>query len=408
MAEARRNRRKLAVLFLDLDHFKNINDTLGHETGDNLLKEVAQRLKSSIRESDRAARLGGDEFNILLSDITYPEEAVIIVRKILENCNATYTISGHELNITFSIGISIYPDDGQHVEDLMRNADMAMYNAKERGRNTFRFYDPSLNVRTLDRALLERSLRRSIERGELLIHYQPQVAIATGQITCVEALVRWQHPTMGLLTPASFLPLAEESGLILSIDSWMLRSVCAQNKAWQQAGLPPVCVSVNLSAKQFRQPDLAETVSEVLTEFDLNPRYLDLEITENTAMYDIESSKANLVRLADIGVVFSIDDFGTGYTSLGWFKKLPVQKLKIDKSLIKDIGEESGNRAIISAIIALAHTLKLKVVAEGVENEGEAAFLRSSGCDEMQGFVFSKALPAEEVTTFISHSCTPQ
>ena len=403
MAETRRNRRKLAVLFLDLDHFKTINDTHGHETGDKLLKEVAQRLKSCIRESDRAARLGGDEFNILLSDITYPEEAVIIVRKILETSNEVYKINGHKLNITFSIGISIYPDDGQQVEDLMRNADMAMYNAKEKGRNTFRFYDPSLNVKTLDRALLEHSLRRSIERGELVIHYQPQVDIATGQITCVEALVRWQHPTMGLLPPASFLPLAEESGLILSIDSWMLRSACAQNRAWQQAGLPPICVSVNLSAKQFRQPDLAETVSAVLREFDLKPQYLDLEITENTAMYDIESSRANLVRLADIGVVFSIDDFGTGYTSLGWFKKLPIQKLKIDNSLIKDIEEESGNRDIICAIIALAHTLKLKVVAEGVESEGEAAILRACGCDKMQGFLFSRAVPAEEVMTLISH-----
>jgi len=408
MAEARRNHRKLAVLFLDLDHFKNINDTLGHETGDKLLKEVAERLKSSIRESDRAARLGGDEFNILLSDITHPEEAAIIVRKILDTCNEAYTISGQELNITFSIGISVFPDDGQNVEDLLRNADMAMYNAKERGRNTFRFYDASLNVRTLDRALLEHSLRGSIERGELVIHYQPQVSISTGQITCVEALVRWRHPTMGLLSPASFLSLAGESGLIQSIDTWMLRSACAQSRAWQQAGLPPVCVSVNLSAKQFRRPDLAETVSAVLREFDLKPQYLNLEITENTAMHDIESSKANLVRLADIGVVFSIDDFGTGYTSLGWFKKLPVQKLKIDKSLIKDIEEESGNRAIISAIIALAHTLKFKVVAEGVENEGEAAFLRSVGCDEMQGFVISRAVPAEEVMMFIAHSCTPQ
>ncbi len=403
MAEARRNRRKLAVLFLDLDRFKTINDTLGHETGDKLLKEVAQRLKSCIRESDRAARLGGDEFNILVTDISYPEEAAIIVKKILETCNEAYNISGHELNITPSIGISIYPDDGQHVEDLMRNADTAMYQAKERGRNTFRFYNPSLNVRTLDRAMLEHSLRLSIERRELVIHYQPQVVIETGEITCVEALVRWQHPTLGLLHPSSFLPLAEESGLIVSIDSWMLRSACAQNKAWQQAGLPPVCVSVNLSARQFQQPDLAETVSAVLKEFDLKPQYLDLEITENTVMHDIESSKANLMRLADIGVVFSIDDFGTGYTSLGWFRKLPIQKLKIDKSLIRDIEEESGNRTIISAIIALAHTLELKVVAEGVETESEAAFLRSSGCDEMQGFVFSRPLPAEELMTLISH-----
>ncbi len=403
MAEARRNRKKLAVLFLDLDHFKTINDTLGHETGDKLLQEVAQRLKSCIRESDRTARLGGDEFNILVSDITYPEEAVIIVRKILETCNEAFIINGHELNISFSIGISIYPDDGRHVEDLMRNADMAMYHAKERGRNTFRFYDPAMNVRTLDRALLEHTLRRSIERGELVIHYLPQVDLATGQITCVEALVRWRHPTMGLLQPASFLTLAEETGLIVDIDSWMLRSACAQNKAWQQAGLKPVCVSVNLSARQFRQPDLAETVAEALRESDLNPQYLDLEITENTAMNDIESSKANLIRLAEIGVAFSIDDFGTGYTSLGWFRKLPIQKLKIDNSLIKGIEEESGNRDIISAIIALAHTLKLKVVAEGVESEGEAAFLRSSGCDEMQGFVFSRAVPAEELMALIAH-----
>jgi predicted signal transduction protein with EAL and GGDEF domain len=335
-------------------------------------------------------------------DITGPEEMAISARKILSVFNDPFMISGHELHVSTSIGISIYPDDGKDTDDLLKHADMAMYHSKESGRNTFQFYEPAINVRALERASLEYHLRRSIDQGELLVYYQPLVDIATRRVTCVEALIRWQHPTLGLLNPAEFLPLAEESGLILSIDSWILRAACEQNKLWQQAGFSPICVSVNLSARQFKQPDFADKVSEVLRETGLSARYLDLEITENTVMRDIEMNITNLARLTDMGVSFAIDDFGTGYTSLGWLRKLPIEKLKIDKSFMNDIEEANGNRAIINAIIALAHNLKLKVVAEGVETEKDVSFLRSGGCDEMQGYVFSKAVPAKEITTFIS------
>ncbi len=408
MAEATRNNRKLAVMFLDLDHFKDINDRLGHAEGDKLLKNVALRLKSCIRASDRAARIGGDEFNIFVSNITTAEEAAISARKILSSVNKPYLISGHELNISTSIGISIYPDDGQRVDDLMRNADMAMYHAKEKGRNTFRFYDPAMNVRTRERMSLEYRLRRSIDHGELLAYYQPEVDITTGRITCVEALIRWQHPTLGLLSPARFLPLAEETTLILAIDSWMLRTACAQNRAWQKAGLPPICVSVNLSARQFQRPDLVDAVMQILKDTNLSPQYLELEITENTAMRDIEMSIPNLMKLKDLGVSCSIDDFGIGYTSLSWLRKLPIRKLKIDKSLIHDVENASDNGAIINAIIALAHNLKLKVVAEGVESGREAAFLRATGCDEMQGYAVSEAISVSEATALMSHwrSCS--
>ncbi len=403
MAHAHRNNKKMAVFFLDLDNFKAINDTLGHATGDELLKDVAGRLRSCIRASDLVARFGGDEFNILMYDVAEPDEMAISAGKMLSAFNEPFMIGGHELHVSTSIGISIYPDDGKDAADLLKHADMAMYHSKESGRNNFQFYEPAMNVRTLERASLEYHLRRSIEHGELLVYYQPQVDVSTQRVTCVEALIRWRHPTLGLLNPVGFLPLAEESGLILSIDSWILRAACAQNKAWQEAGFPPICVSVNLSARQFKQPDFAEKVSEVLRETGLSPRYLDLEITENTVMRDIEMNIASLTRLTDMGVSFAIDDFGTGYTSLGWLRKLPIEKLKIDKSLMRDVEGARGNRAIINAIIALAHNLKLKVVAEGVETEDEVSFLRFSGCDEMQGYVFSKAVPGEEVMSFISH-----
>ena len=400
-ALAKRNRKKLAVLFLDLDHFKSINDTLGHVVGDKLLKDVARRLRACIRESDMVARIGGDEFNILLCDITVPEETAIGVKKILSSFKKPYVIDGHELHVSTSIGISIYPDDSELIDELMKNADMAMYHAKESGRNTFQFYNAAMNIRARERMMLESSLRRAIDRRELLAYYQPQVDIATRQITCVEALVRWQHPTLGFLPPMRFLPLAAECGLIQAIDVWMLRIACAQNKAWQSAGFKPFCVSINLSARQFQEPRLAEIILEVLKETDLDPRYLDLEITENVAMHDIELAIRKVTGLTGVGVRFSIDDFGTGYSSLSWLSKLPVQKLKIDQSFIKDIEATSDNKAIVTAIIALAHNLKLRVVAEGVESESQLAFLRSSGCDEMQGHLFSKALPPEQFTTLI-------
>jgi diguanylate cyclase (GGDEF)-like protein len=400
-ALAKRNQKKLAVLFLDLDHFKNINDTLGHVIGDKLLKDVARRLRACIRESDMVARIGGDEFNILLCDITVAEETAIGVKKILNTFKKPYVIEGHELHVSTSIGISIYPNDSELVDDLLKNADMAMYHAKESGRNTFQFYNAAMNIRARERMILENGLRLALERGELMAYYQPQVDIATGQITCVEALVRWQHPTLGVLPPTRFLPLAAESGLIQAIDVWMLRTACAQTKAWQLAGFSPLCVSINLSARQFQDPRLAEIVAGVLKETDLDSRHLDLEITENVAMHDIELAIRKVTRLTGVGVRFSIDDFGTGYSSLSWLSKLPVQKLKIDQSFIKNIDATSDNKSIVSAIIALAHNLKLRVVAEGVESEAQLAFLRSSGCDDMQGYLFSKAVPPEKLATMI-------
>jgi diguanylate cyclase (GGDEF)-like protein/PAS domain S-box-containing protein len=401
MAQSKRNHRKLAVMFLDLDRFKNINDSLGHELGDKTLNDVGRRLKACIRESDRVARIGGDEFNILISDIARPEESAISANKILESFNEPLIIDGHELHVSTSIGISIFPDDGREIDDLMKNADMAMYHAKGKGRNNFQFYNPAMNDKILERRSLEHHLRLAIQRGELLANYQPQVDIAMRTISCVEALVRWQHPTLGLLPPVHFLSLAEETGLILSIDSWMLHTACEQNRAWQQAGFPPMRISVNLSARQIQQPNFSEVILQILEETGIRPELLDLEITENIAMHDVVSRITDFTRLADSGVGLSIDDFGTGYSSLSLLSKLPIHKLKIDKSFIKGIKETPDSKELINAIVALAHSLKLKVVAEGVESEDEVAFLQSSGCDEMQGYVFSKAVSAKELEPFM-------
>jgi diguanylate cyclase (GGDEF)-like protein/PAS domain S-box-containing protein len=395
MAESNRNRKKIAVLFMDLDNFNKINDTLGHMIGDKLLKEAANRLKTCVRESDTVARIGGDEFSILLTDITQPDDAVVISNKILESFKVPYIINEHELHISTSIGISIYPQDGKQIDDLMKNADFAMYMAKEKGKNNFQFYNSAVNIRTHERIILENRMRQSIEHGELLVYYQPQVDITSRKINCAEALVRWQHPELGLLDPVHFLPLADETGFITSIDTWVLHTACTQVKTWQRAGVLPVCISVNLSSRQFQKPSLAEIVSQVLRETDIDPRYLDLEISENVVMQDIDLTISNLTNLTALGVRLSIDDFGTGQSSISRLKKLPIQKIKIDKSIISDMAVIPDNKAIINAIIAMSHNLGLRVMAKGVESEAQVAFLRSGGCDEMQGYVFSKALPIE-------------
>jgi diguanylate cyclase (GGDEF)-like protein len=395
LSEARRNRSKLAVFFLDLDRFKNINDTLGHAVGDLLLKEVAGRVKACIRETDIVARIGGDEFNILLPDVIHTEAAAIIAKKILSTFQETFVINGHELRVTASIGISIYPDDGDNADILLKNADIAMYSAKEQGRNNYQFYSSVMNIRILKRAALEDSLRKALERRELLVYYQPQLNIATRRVICAEALVRWQHPKLGLLNPMEFIPLAEETGLIVSIDEWVLRAACARNKAWQEAGYPPICVTVNLSARQFQQPDLVETISRTLQETGLDSRFLDIEITESTAMRSIEHTMSSLTRLTYMGVRSSLDDFGIGYSSLNYLKKLPIQRLKIDKALIGGITVDPSDQAIVSAVIAMGHHLRINVAAEGVETEDQLSFLSSSHCDEMQGYLFSEPLPAE-------------
>ncbi|RJQ24318.1 MAG: GGDEF domain-containing response regulator [Nitrospiraceae bacterium] len=395
IADAHRNNRQLAVLFLDLDRFKRINDTLGHFVGDMLLKKVSEKIRTCIRESDTIARIGGDEFSILLPDIGNAVDAGVSAEKILATFETPYRINGHELNISTSIGISMYPDDGLHFEELMKNADIAMYQAKEKGRNNYQFYDPAVNVRTLELIALENMLRQAIKRDELLVYYQPLADISMQRVIGAEALVRWRHPELGLLDPMRFLPLAEETGFIKSIDSFVLRTACGQNRTWQQAGLSPISVSVNFSAMQFQRPDLEEMVTQVLSESSLGPEYLCVEITENVAMRDIEMTLPNVTRLKGLGIGLSIDDFGTGYSSLSCLRKFPIKKLKIDKSFVRDIADPD-NKAIIGAIIAMAHNLKLKTLAEGVEDMEQIEFLRSLGCDEIQGYLFSRPLPADE------------
>lgn len=396
LSKAQRDNKKLAVLFLDIDRFKTINETLGHSIGDKLLKVVSVRLMACIDESDSVARVGGDEFGILLSDVRHPVDAVVGAEKIIETFKTPCVIDGHELNVSTSIGISIYPDDGNNFEELMKNADIAMDQAKEKGRNNFQFFNPAVNIMTLERITLENRMRQAVERSELVVYYQAQVDIATQRIIGAEALVRWQHPELGLLNPVQFLYLAEETGYIKTVDTWVLRAACEQNRAWQNAGLRPICMAVNLSAQQFQLPDLPDTVTRILKETALDPQFLDLEITENIAMKNFEFSVPNIKRLNKLGIRFSIDDFGTGYSSLSYLKNFHIQKLKIDKSFIQDITTDSDSKAIISAIIAMGHNLKLKVIAEGVESGEQVAFLRSTGCDEMQGYLFSKPLPAEE------------
>ncbi|MFO0754020.1 MAG: EAL domain-containing protein [Thermodesulfovibrionales bacterium] len=402
LAKARRSRAKCSVLFLDLDRFKYINDTLGHDIGDILLKEAAERLKRSIRESDIVARIGGDEFNIFLTDISHAEDVVTISQKIVDSFREPYKIGGHSLAVSTSIGISIFPDDAGDREALFKNADIAMYHAKELGGNAYHFYDPTMNIRTIERLSLESRLRQSLHRGELTVHYQPQIDLRTGQVVCAEALVRWQHPEQGLLDPRHFILVAEETGFISDIDEWVLRTTCAQFKQWWDEGLPSLCATVNLSAKQFQKADLAERVFRILEETGFDPGHLILEITEGVAMKNLVHTASTMTRLSERGVGIAIDDFGTGYSSLNHLKKLPIRKLKIDRSFVKDVATDPDDRAIVEAVAALARSMKLCVTAEGVESEEQREFLESVGFQEMQGFLFSRPLTAEGLKELIS------
>ncbi len=396
MAQANRNNKKMAFVFLDLDRFKEVNDTFGHEAGDQLLKEVALRIKKSLRKSDTIARIGGDEFNIIIADLARAEGSAEIARKIVESFRAPFLIAGHELHVTASIGLSVYPDDDQDMETLFRYADIAMYHAKETGKNNFQFYNPSINVHSAQRIKMESGLRQAIANGELLLYYQPLADIRTGKMVCAEALVRWNHPEMGLLEPKDFIPMAEETGFITTIDEWVLEAVCRQAKLWRQAGLPPVCLTVNLSSRIFQKTGFASSISRVLQETGLPPGILYLEITETLAMENIQLTASQLAQLSELGVQISIDDFGTGYSSLNYLKRLPIGRLKIDRSFIKDIATDPDDRAIINAVVAMAHNMKMKVIAEGVETESQLDFLRQVGCDEMQGFLYSRPLTAEK------------
>ena len=397
IAEARRRGEQLAVMFLDMDRFKLINDTLGHNTGDIILQEVAERLKSTLRDVDTVARMGGDEFTLILSQVRNGEEAAMIGRRILEILSKPFALGGHELFLTASVGISLFPSDGSDVEMLVRNADAAMYHAKEQGRNTFHFYTEALNIAAVERMTLEAGLRKALERDELLAYYQPRVNVRTSEIVGIEALIRWQHPDLKLIAPAQFIPLAEETGLIVPMGEWMLRTACAQNKQWQESGLPPIEMGVNVSARQFQLADLVETVTRALRDTHLDPRYLVLELTESALMLNPEHAVSVLRDLKKLGVKVFIDDFGTGYSSLSHLKHFPIDAVKIDGSFIRGVTHDPDDAAIAGAVVAMAHSLKLKVIAEGVETLGQLDFLRSLDCDEMQGYFVSRPAPAEEL-----------
>jgi diguanylate cyclase (GGDEF)-like protein/PAS domain S-box-containing protein len=396
IVEMHRLGKKLAVLFLDVDQFKNVNDSFGHAAGDRLIQHIAGALRNSIRELDTLARIGGDEFTLMLPLMSRPEDASRIADKVMQTFQRSFIVDHHELRLTASIGISIYPEDGQDAGLLLKNADIALHFAKDQGRDNYQFYNSSISHRTLERVIFENRLRQAVERGELVVHYQPQQQIKTGKITGAEALVRWNHPDLGLLSPEQFIPLAEETGLVIEIDQWVLRTACEQLKIWEGSGHALPFVTANLSARQFQQPALVGMIAGILNITGLNPGNLGIEITETLAMRDTELTFRNLNLLNEMGVKLLIDDFGTGYSSLSYLKKLPIHKLKIDKSFITDLAKDKDDQAITNAIIAMAHILKLKVVAEGVETKGQQSLLASQDCDEMQGFLFSEPVTAEE------------
>jgi len=394
--KAQRTQQKIALLFLDLDRFKNINDSLGHQVGDQLLQAVAERILRVVRASDTVSRPGGDEFILLLPEIVGADETARVAAKLLEVLAQPYRIEGHELVVTASIGISIFPDDGADMQTLIRSADTAMYHSKESGRNAYHFFMPEMNVRVSERMSLEHSLRHALEREEFLLHYQPQIDIGSRRIIGMEALVRWRHPLDGLVPPSKFIPVAEDSGLILALGAWVLNEACRQNRAWQEMGLPEIPVAVNISALQFRQNHFAETVDQALAASGLSADCLELELTESVMMHAAERNIELLQAIRRAGVKVSIDDFGTGYSSLSYLKRLPIDKLKIDQAFVRDIVTDADDAAIIGAIIGLAQNMKLKVIAEGVENEAQLDFLQRSGCTEIQGYFFSRPLPPDE------------
>lgn len=388
---------KLAVVFVDLDGFKNVNDSLGHSVGDRLLAVVGERLARCGRAGDTVARHGGDEFVIVLADLVDKDGLIKWMERVRAAISEPVMLDGTELYVGCSMGASLYPQDGEDVETLLKKADLAMYRAKDMGRNTYQFYQPEMNTSVGARLSLERRLRRALRDGEFLLHYQPQVDIETGRIVGMEALVRWLDPEVGLVPPSAFIPVAEESGLIGPLSEWVLREACRQNKAWQNEGLPPARVSVNLSARQFQQRDIARLVMSILEETGLEPQYLELELTESAIMRNAEEAVIMLNELHALGIGLAIDDFGTGYSSLSYLKRFPVDRLKIDRSFVSDIGASNDDETITSAIIALAHSLELQVIAEGVETAAQLDFLKERACHEMQGFFFSRPMPHDAI-----------
>ncbi|RJQ52590.1 MAG: GGDEF domain-containing response regulator [Nitrospiraceae bacterium] len=414
IALAERYNRLVAVLFLDLDNFKRVNDTFGHHMGDKLLKKVAERINLCMRKGDSlsrqstddsvdtVARLGGDEFTIILSEIHHLEDAAKVAQRIFNALSLQFTLDTYELFISASIGIAIYPHDGKDVSSLLKNADAAMYHAKSEGKNNYQYYRQSMNASALERLTLENNLRKALERNEFVLHYQPQVDIRTGEIVGLEALTRWQQADGRIVPPGEFIPIAEETGLILPLSDWILHTACKQCKEWHAAGFPDIAVSVNISGQQFQQKNFAKTVNRVLEDTGIKPGDLFLEITESTIMHNTDMVFTTLYELSRLGLRLIIDDFGTGYSSLSYLKRFPIHAIKIDRSFVKEINTSPDDAAISKAIISMAHSLKLKVVAEGVETKHQLAFLREQACDEIQGFLFSRPLPFEEVLKLLS------
>jgi diguanylate cyclase (GGDEF)-like protein len=398
---ARRQGRQLAVMFMDLDRFKNINDSLGHSVGDQLLRSVAQRLLACVRHSDTVSRQGGDEFVVLLPFIEHAEDAALSAQKVLAALALPHRIDGHDLHIGVSIGISIYPDDGHDAQGLLKSADTAMYHAKENGRNNFKFFERDMNARAVERQSIEASLRHALERHEFVLHYQPKINLHSGEFVGVEALIRWQHPELGLLLPAQFVPIAEDCGLILPIGRWVLREACRQARSWLRSGLPPITVAVNTSALEFRAKDFFDNVRATLEDTGLEPRYLEIELTESVLMRDAEATDAVLHALADLGVKLAIDDFGTGYSSLSYLRRFPIDTLKIDQSFVNQMSRNPDDAAIVSAVISMGKSLRQRVIAEGVETSEQHAFLLAQHCDDGQGYYFGRPVAAEALGTLL-------
>ncbi len=397
VAGARRQKDKVALLFLDLDRFKSINDSFGHSFGDLVLQDVAKRLKRRTREQDTVARLGGDEFLIVLNNVKDISDVAVAAKRFMDAMTAELVVQGHSLSITCSLGISIFPEHGMDVETLVKNADAAMYSAKENGRNNFQFFAEEMTAQVVERLTLESSLRPALDKKQLFLVYQPQMDIATGKIVGLEALLRWQHPELGLVPPDKFIRIAENSGLILPIGEWVLRTACSQARKWQDEGLSAVRVAVNVSAVQFRQPDFCAIIGRVLHETGLAPQYLELELTESLLLSSADMTLSVIRELSTLGVTLAIDDFGTGYSNFGYLKQFRVSRLKIDRSFINDVAVNPDDAAIANAIIGMAKSMSLKVIAEGVENEAQMSFLRAHLCDEIQGYYFSKPLTVDKV-----------
>ncbi len=398
LKQAKRNDWLVGVLFVDLDRFKLVNDTLGHSCGDQLLVQVAQRLQECVRAGDAVGRLGGDEFAFVLSNLTRPDDAALVAQKVVAALAPPFRLEGQEVYVSASLGIGIYPSDGTEADTLLRNADTAMYRAKEQGRNSYQFYLPQMNDQAVERLQLQTQLRGALERGEFVLHYQPKANLASGAISGFEALLRWQHPVRGLVPPLQFISILEETGLIIPVGEWVVRTVCEQLARWQTDGAQPRPVAVNLSARQFQQRDLDAVIANILRDTGIDPGLLEFELTESMLMHDPEEAVRMLKTMRAYGVRLSVDDFGTGYSSLAYLKRFPLDALKIDRAFIRDVTTDPDDASIALAIISLAHSLKLKVVAEGVETQAQLDFLRAQGCDEMQGYYFARPLPAADCT----------